>query len=138
MYRVPNARTWAEIAADIKEEIKDFTQTRVQLFKTEFGQKLALLKVTVILAGVAVVFLLTAYLFLTIGLAALIAAVFFDHQYRWVYGFFGVALLWALMGGIAAFFAKREFAFKGIVPRRTLEVLKGDKIWLQSEAKYHL
>jgi hypothetical protein len=53
IHSVPNARTWAEIATDIKEEIKDFTQTRVQLFKTEFGQKLALLKVAVILACMA-------------------------------------------------------------------------------------
>ena len=82
--------------------------------------------------------MLTAYLFLAIGLASLIAAAFLEHPYRWVYGFFGVAFLWGLMGGIAAYFAKREFALKGIVPRRTLEVLKGDKIWLQGEAKEHL
>jgi uncharacterized membrane protein YqjE len=135
---MPNARTWAEVAADIKHEIRHFTQTRVLLFKTEFGQKLALLKVAGILAIVAVIFLLTAYLFVTMGLAALIAAIFFDHPYRWVYGFFGVALLWALMGGVAAYFARREFALKGILPTRTLEVLKGDKIWLQSEAKDQL
>jgi Putative Actinobacterial Holin-X, holin superfamily III len=137
MHNLPNARPWAEVTANIKEEIKDFTQIRVQLFKTEFGQKLALLKVAGILAVVAVVFLLTAYLFLAIGIASLIAAAFLDHPYRWVYGFFGVALLWGLMGGIAAYVAKREIALKGIVPRRTLEVLKGDKIWLQSEAKEH-
>jgi uncharacterized membrane protein YqjE len=138
MHSVANGRTWGEVAANIKEEIRDFTQTRIQLFKTEFGQKLALLKVAAILAGVAILLLATAYLFFTVGLAALIAAVFFDHPYRWVFGFFGVAVLWAILGGIAAYFAKREFALKGIVPRRTLEVLKGDKIWLQSEAKENL
>jgi uncharacterized membrane protein YqjE len=138
MHSASKTRTWAEVTADIKEDIKNFTQIRVQLFKTEFGQKLALLKVAAILTGVAVVLLLTAYLFLAIGLASLIAAVFLEHPYRWVYGFFGVAFLWGLMGGIAAYFAKREFALNGIVPRRTLEVLKGDKIWLQGEAKEHL
>jgi hypothetical protein len=55
-----------------------------------------------------------------------------------VFGFVGVALLWAIIGGIAAYFAKREFALKGIVPKRTFEVLRGDKIWLQREAKDHL
>ena len=138
MHSASNGRTWADVAADIKAEIRDFTQTRIQLLRTEVGQKLALLKVAAILAGVALLLLSTAYLFFTIGVAALIAAVFFDHPYRWVYGFFGVVFLWTLLGGIAAYFAKREFALRGILPRRTIEVLRGDKIWLQSEAKDHL
>lgn len=138
MHSVANGRTWAEVAAEIKQEIKEFTQTRIQLFKTEFGQKLVLLKIAALLASAALLLLLTAYLFFTIGLAALIAAFFIDHPYRWVFGFFGVALVWAILGGIAAYFAKREFAIKGILPRRTLEVLRGDKIWLQSEAKDQL
>jgi uncharacterized membrane protein YqjE len=138
MHNVTNGRTWAEVANEIKQEIKDFTQTRIQLFKTEFGQKLALLKIAALLAGAAFLLLLTAYVLFTIGLAALIAAVFLDHPYRWVFGFFGVAILWTLLGAIAAYFAKREFAIKGILPRRTLEVLRGDKIWLQTEAKDQL
>jgi uncharacterized membrane protein YqjE len=138
MHSVANGRSLAEVITDIKEEIKDFAQTRIRLFKAEAQQKLALLKVAAILAAVAVIMLATAYLLLTIGLAALIAALLKDNSYRWVFGFFGVALLWAIVGGIAAYFAKREFALKGIVPRRTLEVLKGDKIWIQHEAKNQL
>ena len=138
MHSVANGRTFAEVVAEIKEEIKDFAQTRIRLFKAEFQQKLALLKVAAFLAGVAVIFLATAYLLLTVGLVALIAAVLVDNPYRWVFGFFGVGLLWAVVGGIAAYFAKREFARKGILPTRTLGVLKGDKIWIQREAKNRL
>lgn len=138
MHSVANGRTLAEVMAEIKDEIKDFAQTRIRLFKAESQQKLAILKVAAILAAVAVVMLATAYLLLTVGLAALIAALLTDNPYRWVFGFFGVALLWAVVGGIAAYFAKREFALKGIVPTRTIEVLKGDKIWIQHEAKNQL
>jgi uncharacterized membrane protein YqjE len=138
MHSVANGRTLAEVVAEIKEEIKDFAQTRIRLFKAETRQKLALLKIAVLLAVVAVVMLATAYLLFTVGLAALIAAILANNPYRWVFGFFGVALLWAVVGGIAAYFAKREFAVKGIVPRRTLEVLKADKIWIQREAKNQL
>jgi uncharacterized membrane protein YqjE len=138
MHSAANARTLAEVVADIKEELKEFAQTRIQLFKEESRQKLALLKIAGVLAAVAVVLSTTAYLLLTLGLVAVIAAVFVNNPYRWVFGFFGVAILWTILGGIAAYFAKREFALKGIVPRRTLEVLKGDKIWLQHEAKDHL
>lgn len=138
MHSVANGRTLAEVVAEIKEEVKDFAQTRIRLFKAETQQKLALLKIAALLAVVAVVMLATAYLFLTVGLAALIAALLVNSAYHWVFGFFGVALLWAVVGGVAAYFAKREFAVKGIVPRRTLEVLKGDKIWIQREAKNQL
>lgn len=138
MHSVANGRTFAEVVAEMKEEIRDFAQTRIRLFKAEAQQKLALLKVAALLAVVAVVMLATAYLLLTVGLAALIAAILTNNPYRWVFGFFGVALLWAVVGGVAAYFAKREFALKGIVPRRTLEVLKADKIWIQREAKNQL
>lgn len=138
MHSATNGRTLAEVAADIKEEIKEFAQTRIQLFKAESRQKLALLKIAALLAAVAVVLLATAHLLLTLGLVAVTAAVFANNPYRWAFGFFGIAILWATLGGVAAYFAKREFTLKGIVPRRTFEVLKGDKIWLQREAKDHL
>lgn len=138
MHSVANGRTLAEVVADMKVEIQEFAQTRIRLFKAEFQQKLALLKGAVLLTAVAVVFLASAYLLFTVGLVALIAALLADNPYRWVFGFFGVALLWAVVGGIAAYFAKREFKVKGIMPTRTLEVLKGDKIWIQHEAKNQL
>lgn len=138
MHSAVNGRTLAEVVGDIKEEIKEFTQTRFQLLKAESQQKWALLKIAAILAAVAVVLLATAYVLLTMGLVAVIAAVFTNSPYRWAFGFFGIAILWAVLGGIAAYFAKREFALKGIVPRRTFAVLKGDKVWLQREAKDHL
>jgi O-antigen ligase len=138
MHSASNGRTLAQVIADIKEEIKEFAQTRFLLFRAECRQKLSLLKIAGALAGIAVVLLATAYLLLTVGFVALIAAVLANNPYRWVVGFFGIAMLWSIVGGIAAYFAKREFALKGIVPGRTLAVLKGDKIWLQSEAKGHL
>jgi uncharacterized membrane protein YqjE len=138
MHSVAKGRTLAEVVADMNEEIKEFAQTRIRLFKAERQQKLALLKGAALLTAVAIVFLASAYLLFTVGLVALIAALLADNPYRWVFGFFGVALLWAVVGGIAAYFAKREFALKGIMPTRTLEVLKGDKLWIQHEAKNQL
>jgi uncharacterized membrane protein YqjE len=138
MNSASNGRTLVQVMADIKKDIKALAETRLQLFQAEFQQKLALLKIAGALAGVAVLLLATAYLLLTVGLVALIAAVLTGSPYRWVIGFFGIALLWSIVGGIAAYFAKREFALKSIVPTRTLTVLKNDKIWLQGEAKGHL
>ena len=44
-------------------------------------------------------------------------------------------MLWAILGMLAGYFAKREFAAKQLMPTKTIEVLKGDKIWIQSEMK---
>jgi len=135
MSSAATGRTLAQVVSDAKDEFKDFVQTRFDLLKTELEMKFKLLKVAAALAAVAAVLLGTAYFLLTIALVALVAAAFAENPYRWVFGFLAVGLLWAIVGGIAAYFAKREFAVKGITPRRTIAVLKGDKLWIQSEAK---
>ena len=58
-----------------------------------------------------------------------------NSPYRWCFGFFGIGMLWAILGMLAGYFAKREFAAKQLMPTKTIEVLKGDKIWIQSEMK---
>lgn len=138
MNNVSNGGTLADILTEIRDEIKDFTQTRFQLLTAELGQTFKLLKVAALLAGIALVLLGTAYIFITLGLAALVAASFAESPYRWVFGFLAVGILWAILGGIAGYFAKREFTLKGIAPNRTIAVLKGDKLWIQSEAKNQL
>jgi uncharacterized membrane protein YqjE len=123
------------VVATIKEEVIQLAETRIRLFKVESQQKLALLKIAALLGAIAVVLLSTGYLLIALGLVAFVAAALANSPYRWVFGFLAVAILSFILGGIAAYFAKSEFALKGIVPRRTIEVLKGDKIWLQSEAR---
>jgi hypothetical protein len=85
------------------------------------------------LAGAAVLLLLTAYLLITVALAAAIAAAFASSPYRWFFGFGIVGVVWALLGAVAGYFAKRELELKTLAPKRTIEVLKGDKVWLQKE-----
>ena len=135
MHSIPNGRTLADVVSTIKDELKEFAQTRLQLLKVELQQKFGLLKIAALLAAVAVVLLSTAYLLLTFALAALVAALLVDSPYHWFFGFLTIAVLWSLLGGVAGYFAKREFELRGIMPRRTIEVLRGDKIWLQSEAR---
>jgi uncharacterized membrane protein YqjE len=138
MNNVPNGRTLADVVATMKEEAKEFVQTRVQLLKIELLQKAGALKAVALLAAVAIVLLGTAYLLLTLALAALVAAALADSPYHWVFGFLTIAVLWLLAGGMAAYFAKREFELRGVLPRRTIEVLKADKLWLQNEARNQL
>jgi uncharacterized membrane protein YqjE len=132
---VENGGTLAAIAAEMKEELKEFVQTRIEMLKQELREKAARLKIAAPLAAVGLLLLGTAYLLITLSLVAAISAAFASSVYRWFFGFIIVGFAWALLGGIAAYFAKRELELKTLAPRRTIEVLKGDKVWLQREVK---
>jgi uncharacterized membrane protein YqjE len=132
---VENTRSLAAIVAEMKEELKEFVQTRIDMLKQELHEKTARLKVAAPLAAIGIVLLATAYLLVTLALAAAVAAFFANSPYRWFFGFLIVGIVWALFGAVAAYFAKRELELKTLAPRRTIEVLKGDKLWLEREVK---
>jgi uncharacterized membrane protein YqjE len=132
---VNNGRSLAAVLADLREELKELLKTRFSMLKAELSDKFETLKIAAPLAALGILLLGTAYLLLTMALVGLVEAFFPANPYRWCLAFLGVAVLWSLLGGIAAYFATREFELKGLVPKKTIEVLKGDKIWIQSEVK---
>src|SRR4051812_45215588 len=135
---VNNGRSLADIIAEIKDELKEFAQTRIEMFKAELQEKTKTLKIAAPVAALGALLLGTGYLLFTLALVGLAVAFFPDNRYRWFFAFAIVAVLWTLVGGIAAYFAKREFELKGLMPKKTIEVLKGDKIWIQMEVKNQL
>lgn len=128
-------RSLAEILAEAKNELKEFVETRVELFRREIQERIAQLKIVAPLAVVGVLFLSTAFLLLSLALVALFAAVFTGNEYRWFFGFLIVGFLWSVIGGGAALLAKKRLSKRSIVPEKTIEVLAADKAWLQSEAR---
>jgi hypothetical protein len=46
-----------------------------------------------------------------------------------------VGVIWIAFAGAAVFFAYNEFRSKAIFPKHTVEVLKADKDWIESEAR---
>ncbi|HVN22205.1 MAG TPA: phage holin family protein [Dongiaceae bacterium] len=128
-----NGRSVAEILTQMKAELVEFVQTRVTMLRAELREKAQMLKVAVPLAGIAAVLLGTAYMLFTLALVGLVLAAFPQSAYRWFFAFLIVGVFWGILGAAAAYFAMREFQMKSMVPKRTLEVLKGDKIWIQSE-----
>ena len=133
-----NGKSLGAIVAEMKEELREFAQTRIEMFKAEVREKTKTLKIAAPLAAVGALLLATAYLLFTMAFVGLAVAFFADSPYRWFFAFAIVAVLWTLLGGIAAYFAKREFELKGLMPKKTIEVLKEDKIWIQAEAKNQL
>lgn len=130
-----NGRSVADILADMKGELSEFVQTRVTMFRTELREKWNAAKVAIPLAGLAALFLLMAFLLFSGALVGLVLAAFPHSLYRWFFACAIVAIFWVVLGGVAAYFAKREFEMASMVPKRTLEVLRGDKLWIQAEVK---
>jgi uncharacterized membrane protein YqjE len=129
-----HGRTLADIMAEIKDEVRDFVQTRVDLFKAELQETLSAWKAAAPLMAFSLLLLLTGYLLLTLALVGLVAVAFWGSPYAWPLAFLIVGLLWCIGGAIVAFLAKNRLRGSRTFPKKTIEVLKADKIWLQSEA----
>ena len=131
----PHERSLAAILGGMKQELKEFVETRIAMVKSEFRDKLVHWKLAATLAGAGVVLLVTAYLLITFGLVALAAVFIGDTPYRWFFALLGVGVLWTVLGGISLYIAKREFELNRLMPQKTMAVLRGDKLWLQNEAR---
>ncbi len=138
IHEIHNGKNLPTLLTEMKEELKDFVQTRIAMLKAEVGEKLGVLKTAAPLAAAAILLLSTAYFLFTLALVGLIVAALADNPYRWFIAFLCIAFLWSILGGIAAYLAKRELEVKGLMPNRTIEVLKGDKMWVQSEVKHQI
>lgn len=130
-----NGRSLAGVVSELKDEMKEFASTRIDMLKSEMKDKVSSLKVAVPMIIGALVVGWTAWLVLTAALISIIAQAFQPSRYGYFFAFLIVGVVYALMAAIAAAFAIRELKNRGFMPERTIRVLKQDQIWLQSEAR---
>lgn len=128
-------RTLRNILREIGDEVTEFVDTRVQMAKSELRETLGAAKGAIPLAVIAVALVVTGLLLLTLALVSVITAAFAGSPYAWFYAFLIVGLCWVAIGAVTAFFAVNQFRGRGRFPKRTMEVLKADKAWLQNEAR---
>jgi uncharacterized membrane protein YqjE len=128
-------RSLRAITAEIVSELSEFVGTRVQMAKAEFQETISSLKAAVPLSVTALAFAVTGFLMLTFAAVSLVSVAFAGSPYAWFFAFLIVGILWIGIGGICAFFAYNEFRGQGRFPKRTIEVLRADKAWLQTEAR---
>lgn len=132
---INSGKNLTELLLEMKEELQDFVQTRITMLRVELQEKAKILKNAAPIALSGILLLLTAYLLFTFAAVALVFVFLPDNAYRWCLAFAAVAVLWSLLGGVAGYFAKRELEVKGLLPKRTVGILKEDKLWIQSEVK---
>ena len=126
------SRNLGRILARITNELQSFLETRIAILKTELREKVSHWKLAFPSAGMALLLGLLAYLLINIALVALIA-VFIAGPFRWFFAFLALGGLWLVLGSVAAYIAMQEMSLQRVLPRRTIETLKGDKVWLQKE-----
>ncbi len=127
---VENGKTLVGVLNQVKEELKEFLDTRLQMLKSEMKQKLVMLRMVVPMLLLAAVLGAIGLLLLTIALVAAIATLI-----GWGWSFLVVGVFYLLVAGATAMLALREMKAEGVAPTRTLKVLKQDQIWLQNEAR---
>ena len=133
-----NGRSLAGVINELKDEIKEFLQTRFQMLRSEMQEKLSSIKTAAPLLAAAVLFLLTAFLLFTLFLVSIIAVAFEGNPYAYALAFAIVTVFWSIVGGICAWLGVRELSAQGLAPKRTIKVLQDDKIWIQGEARSQL
>lgn len=125
-------RSLRAILNETKQELKQFLSTRMEILKSEFREALSAFRVALPLGLAAAAFMGTGFLVLTGAVVALVASAFAGNPYAWFFALVIVGVIWTVLGVAAAFFAYYRIRSKGMFPRRTVAVLKADKIWLES------
>jgi uncharacterized membrane protein YqjE len=127
---VQNGRTLQSTLQDIKNELKEFVQTRFDILKNEMQQKISAFKAALPMAVIAVLLLATAWFLLTGAIVAAIALAL-----GWPAAFAIVAGAYLIFGVLVGWLAYKEVTAQSMKPERTLQVLKQDQIWIEQEAK---
>lgn len=128
-------RNLVEVINEVKEELKCFINTRVRMVKAELHESAKAAKVGLPLMVLSLGLLAIASLLLTAAVVVLVASAFAGSPYSWFFAFVIVGFLWAVFAALAGYFAINQFRSR--FPKRTIEVLKADKVWLQSEVRSH-
>jgi uncharacterized membrane protein YqjE len=127
---IQNGRSLQATLQEIKNEIKEFVQTRFDILKSEMQQKMSSYKAAVPMAVVGILLLVSAWFLIT---GAIVAAI--QLALGWPAAFAIVGGAYFLCGALAGWLAYKEVTSESMKPERTLQVLKQDQIWMEQEAK---
>jgi uncharacterized membrane protein YqjE len=129
------ARPISATVNEAKTEFQRFAQTRIAMLQAELKEKKATLKASAPMLVVGGLLAITAFWVLTSALIALLYVAFVGSPYATFWACLIVGLVYAIIGGGALMFGYQNIRKSGLVPERTIKVLKEDKIWLQNEVR---
>jgi len=131
---IHSGRTVGDVLQELKDELREFAETRYQMLIAEMKEKMLAWKAGVPMLGVAAILGIAAFMVFSFGLVATVAALV-DGRVGWAIGAVAVFLLYALIGGIVGWMGYKEVQKAGMAPTRTMRVLKQDQAWIQNETQ---
>jgi Putative Actinobacterial Holin-X, holin superfamily III len=132
---VTTERTLADALAEIREEIKNFLQTRLQIFQAETREKLRSWKRPLTMLAVAVVLLLTGWLACAFAFVALLHSWIAAGSYAWFWGGLIAGAIFLVAGVALGRAGYRGIKASRLAPERTLRVLRQDQSWIRDRVK---
>jgi hypothetical protein len=123
------------VLAETKAELKEFFETRLQILQAEIKDKVRSWKSSLPLLLMAAAFLLMGWAAFTFALIALLQALFLPSAYSWLWAALIVTVVYMAAGAMLGLRGSRAMQSVGVAPKRTLEVLKQDQVWIQNEAR---
>lgn len=132
-----SGKTLAELVTELKEELRDFIATRVAIFQAEMSGKIKAYQTAAPAIGIGVLVLLTGWFVMTAFLVSLIAMAF-SAPWNYPLALLIVGVVYLGLGGGIAWMGWAKIKENNLKPERTIETLKQDQIWLQTEAKTQL
>jgi uncharacterized membrane protein YqjE len=128
--RFENERSLQGTLQEIKNEIKEFVQTRFEIFKKEMQDKASAYKSAMPMAAAGLLLLATAWFLITGAIVAAIALAL-----GWPLAFLITGFGYFVLGMCVGWLAYKEVTSQSMKPERTLRVLKQDQVWMEQEAK---
>ena len=133
-YIYKDSKSLQQVLYEMKDELRDFISTRVELLRAELIDKWESVKAALPMMVAGAVLLVAAFLALTFGLIALTATLI-GGEFRWAIGAGIVFAVYGLIGGVLAWMGSKQLSAEGLKPDRTLRVLKQDQMWIKNEAR---
>jgi energy-coupling factor transporter transmembrane protein EcfT len=123
------------VLTEIKDELMQFLETRLQLLRSEIHDIVRTWKYCIPLLLAAAVLLLASWIVITFAIVALVHGWFAPSPFAWTWAGLIVAAIYLVIAGVVGWFGYAEMKEVGILPKRTLKVLKQDQNWVESEAR---
>lgn len=128
-------KSLGDVLAEVKGELTEFLETRFQILRAEIKDILRTWKYCLPLLLGAGALLLASWMVITFAFVALIHGWLLSSPFAWAWAGLIVGAIYLIVAGVIGWFAYGELRKAGLVPKRTLEVLKQDQNWVESEAK---
>ena len=123
----------AAVIHDLKTELLQILNTRLQMLSAELQEKLQIWKTALPLLAGGLVLLFGGLVAITFALIALIQGALSPNPYGWAIGGAVVGFMYLVLGSAGLWRIRNIFRRENVLPERTLRVLKQDQSWLEKE-----